>query len=63
MDGIWEGERRLGRLLLRHITGQFFKKEWIAIGFRHDLVQQRPGHLGGGEQGLHHLGTVVGCQP
>ena len=50
-------------LLLRHITGQFFKKEWIAIGFRHYLVQQRRGHLRGGEQGLHHLGTVVRCQP
>ena len=31
--------------------------------FRHYLVQQRPGHLWGVEQGLHHLGTVVRCQP
>src|SRR5215813_13092653 len=63
MDRIWDGGWGMHSPLLCHTAGQFFQKEWIAIGFRYDLVQQCRGHLRGGEQGLDHLGTVARCQP
>ena len=53
----------MGRPLLHHTAGQFFQKERIAIAFGDDLVQQHGGYLRGRQQGVHHLGTVVGCQP